>query len=111
VLPGAPPALGASFDFVSGTNLVQLRSDSGLCMGVVGQCSCSHPISPRLGLVKCSASDPAQKWAVPGSDGVLAQLPAGGGPPSHCVNGGPQCKGDKHPNLLLYQTQVQWYVV
>ena len=54
-----------------GGGRIQLKTQPNLCMGVVGECRCANPASPRVGVLACNASDPTQRWSLDASTGQI----------------------------------------
>jgi len=83
---------------------MRLKQNSSLCVGTIGLCKCSHPPSPRLGIVPCSATDPTQSWVAPTAANNFTIF--GGAGKKHDINSGVTCPGDDARSMLLFPYQV-----
>jgi len=90
---------GSCLDWDMSNGAVQLKSDISLCWGSIGMCSCSTPPSPKIGLVKCNASDPTQKWMLDANTGEITN------DAKHDLNSASPCDGEQTNNMLIYPTQ------
>eukprot|EP00039_Didymoeca_costata_P029529 m.25051 g.25051 ORF g.25051 m.25051 type:complete len:553 (+) comp7669_c0_seq3:40-1698(+) len=80
--------------------MLQLLSNSSLCIGSIGTCNCSNPPSPQLGIVACDINDRTQTgWSY---DTKSKQLNHDSG---HDLNSGPVCPGEAVNCMMIYPSQ------
>jgi hypothetical protein len=102
--PGATLSMGGcshGVPVVLGGGRIQLKAQPNLCMGVVGECRCANPASPRVGVMACNASDPTQRWSLDASTGQIFS----GHARKKDLNSGPICPGERGNSMLLYPAQ------